>query len=637
MGLLTEGKPLSWADTKKYAEHVHRVGVQQFLAIYERLKDRKGDSLKWGDEIEYMLVTLSEQEKAARLALVGPNILSKLQEPEHTDPDHHTSKWRPEYASYMIEGTPGSSPYGGCFINFNLVEANMRLRRQQLQEVLKGEPYFPLSISVLGCPQFTEPHCVPKPSSSVSHSIFFPDEAIWTSHPRYKTLTQNIRERRGEKVVINVPVFRDEATPTPFVEVLPADPDGEAQRKAQPDHIYMDCMGFGMGCCCLQVTFQACDIGEARLLYDQLAVICPVMLALSASSPAFRGYLSDIDCRWDVISASVDDRTEEERGLKPLSKDKFVIPKSRYDTIDCYIASPEYNDCPVVYDEAAFKLLRDGGIDELLAQHVAHLFIRDPVSLFFEKVEQDVVNDSDHFENIQSTNWQSMRFKPPPPNSPIGWRVEFRPMELQLTDFENAAFVVFVVLLTRAILSFKLNFYIPISKMQENMKRATHRDAVNSQQFFFRQQVLPTTEDLSAEQRGDSPPSEQEYLPMSIDAIVNGQEGFYGLVPLVRMYVDSVDMDVDTRCTVLRYLSFISKKASGELLTTAGWMRRFICSHPDYKKDSVVSEVITYDLIRTAREISEGYTPCPELTGTLASKTPPEYHVAVCSSLSTDT
>lgn len=39
-------------------------------------------------------------------------------------------------------------------------------------------------------------------------------------------------------------------------------------------------------------------------------------LALSAASPAFRGYLSDIDCRWSVISASVDDRTEEERGLK---------------------------------------------------------------------------------------------------------------------------------------------------------------------------------------------------------------------------------------------------------------------------------------------------------------------------------
>jgi glutamate--cysteine ligase catalytic subunit len=58
-----------------------------------------------------------------------------------------------------------------------------------------------------------------------------------------------------------------------------------------------------------------------------------------------------------------------------------------------------------------------------------------------------------------------MRFKPPPTNSSIGWRVEFRPLDLQLTDFENAAFVVFIVLLTRAILSFKLNLYIPITKV----------------------------------------------------------------------------------------------------------------------------------------------------------------------------
>lgn len=37
-------------------------------------------------------------------------------------------------------------------------------------------------------------------------------------------------------------------------------------------------------------------------------------------------------------------------------------------------------------------------------------------------------------------------------------------MEVQLTDFENAAFAIFVVLLSRAILAFNLNFYIPISK-----------------------------------------------------------------------------------------------------------------------------------------------------------------------------
>ena len=38
-------------------------------------------------------------------------------------------------------------------------------------------------------------------------------------------------------------------------------------------------------------------------------------------------------------------------------------------------------------------------------------------------------------------------------------------MEVQITDFENAAFAVFVVLLSRAILHFNLNLYIPISKV----------------------------------------------------------------------------------------------------------------------------------------------------------------------------
>lgn len=38
-------------------------------------------------------------------------------------------------------------------------------------------------------------------------------------------------------------------------------------------------------------------------------------------------------------------------------------------------------------------------------------------------------------------------------------------MEVQMTDYENAAFSIFIVLLTRAILSFKLNFYMPISEV----------------------------------------------------------------------------------------------------------------------------------------------------------------------------
>lgn len=48
-------------------------------------------------------------------------------------------------------------------------------------------------------------------------------------------------------------------------------------------------------------------------------------------------------------------------------------------------------------------------------------------------------------------------------------------MEIQLTDFENAAFAVFVALVSRAILFFHLNLYMPISKVDDNMQRAHAR------------------------------------------------------------------------------------------------------------------------------------------------------------------
>ena len=51
MGLLSEGSPLSWEETKKWAEHVRHHGIKQFLALHQRLKDRARDGLRWGDEV----------------------------------------------------------------------------------------------------------------------------------------------------------------------------------------------------------------------------------------------------------------------------------------------------------------------------------------------------------------------------------------------------------------------------------------------------------------------------------------------------------------------------------------------------------------------------------------------------------
>lgn len=484
MGLLSEGSPLNWDETKAHAEHVRVHGIQQFINLYHRLKYRQGDVLKWGDEVEYIIVKFDDSKKKVKVSLKAQDLLAKLNEKESADPNGVKSLWRPEYGAYMIEGTPGK-PYGGLMAHFNLVEANMRYRRDEVTELLENDECV-MSITNfprLGCSDFTHPAYNPNPDDpeSSSQSLYFPDEAIYAGHPRFKTLTRNIRKRRGEKIVIKLKIFKDENTKLPV----------EGSPHTEPDVVLLDAMGFGMGCCCLQLTFQACNITEARTLYDQLAPLCPIMLALTAASPIYRGYLTESDCRWNVISSSVDCRTEEERGLKPLKENRFRIAKSRYDSIDSYLSpeGEEYNDVPITYDEKVYQDLREGGIDHLLAQHVAHLFIRDTVSLFSEKVNQNDEEDTDHFENIQSTNWQTMRFKPPPPNSSIGWRVEFRPCEAQISDFENAAIVCFVVLLTRVILSYQLNFLTPISKVDENMKTAQKRDACRQQKFWFRKNV----------------------------------------------------------------------------------------------------------------------------------------------------
>ena len=87
-----------------------------------------------------------------------------------------------------------------------------------------------------------------------------------------------------------------------------------------------DCMAFGMGCCCLQVTFQSRNVSESRFMYDQLAGLAPIMMALGAATPIFKGRLVDTDVRWTIISQSVDDRTPAERGLSGGSSDQQQTP-----------------------------------------------------------------------------------------------------------------------------------------------------------------------------------------------------------------------------------------------------------------------------------------------------------------------
>eukprot|EP00794_Sanderia_malayensis_P011931 gene11931-13167_t len=624
MGLLTfSGENLTFEEIKKYADHIREHGLIQFINNYKRVIKRKYDTLKWGDEVEYQMFGIDHKNKDVKLVLKSSDILPTLQEEENANPGKTETAYRVEMTEYMVECKcckPWLS-YGGCMRHFNKVEANMALRRKEIQALL-GEDEIVMTFTCfprLGCPKFTLPvlECNPL-TNPIMKSMNFPDLVLNQAHPRFRNLAGKPGERMGRRPAQNIPIFRDVNTPDPFIETFPLDYDGQAARESKPNHVYMDSVLNGLGMCCTQVTFQGCNVDEARVLYDQLAVIAPIMLALSAATPASKGYLLDTDCRWHIISGSCDDRTEEERGLKPLKENQFRMRKSRYDCIDMYI-SPEgamYNDIPVQYQQKHLDMLMEAGIDRQLSEHIAHFFIRDPISFFLDKLNVDDENDLEHFDNLQSTCWQTIRFKPPPPGTDMGWRVEFRPMEVQLTDFENAAYTVFIVLMTRVILSFNLNMLVPISKMEENMETANKRDAARTGMFHFRKDIQKCF-DENFNDCGNG-----EYEKMSIDTIINGKEDeFPGLIPLINSYMDHIDVDIDTRCTISQYLRLISGRASGSLMTTAGWIRSKIRSHPAYEFDSVVSNEIVYDLTNEVSRITSGEMACPELFGAPISKT----------------
>ena len=105
-------------------------------------------------------------------------------------------------------------------------------------------------------------------------------------------------------------------------------------------------------------------------------------------------------------------------------------------------------------------------------------------------------------------------------------------------------------------------------------------------------------------------------LGMTMEEIMCGKGDYFpGLVPLVFAYLDYINCDHLTRERLTTYLEFIEKRASGELVTPATWIRNFVRNHPAYKGDSVVSDEIAYDLMIACRDIGEGKLHVPELLG----------------------
>ena len=160
---------------------------------------------------------------------------------------------------------------------------------------------------------------------------------------------------------------------------------------------------------------------------------------------------------------------------------------------------------------------------------------------------------------------------------------------------------VFIVLLSRVILAFDLNLYMPLSLVDENMRRAHTRNATTAERFHF---------------RALEGPNEGSIMELSLAEILGGKEGaFPGFVPLIFAYLDEIECDPETLVLVSNYMELILRRARGELLTPAAWMRDFIQHHEDYAGDSIVPESTAHDLLQACAAIGEGRRQEPTLVG----------------------
>ncbi|KAJ1668108.1 glutamate--cysteine ligase [Coemansia sp. RSA 1813] len=417
----------------------------------------------------------------------------------------------------------------------------------------------------------------------------------------------------------------------------------------------------------LRVALCAADLDEARCLYDQLAPISAILTALTAATPIVRGHLVGRDSYWDVQCSTVDDRSAQELGLVPLTTAKGTLFKSRFGSIDIYLGpgpgindlafQPKFNDCQYTYDNSAYWKMKDSGVDHLLSQHVAHLFTRDIhyASERMLKTASSTKGDSssqendgqEHFKRFLGCNRQNVCLYPPNTRAGSGWEVELVSMEVQLTDEENAAFITFVVLLSRVIISYRLNFYLPISLMDQNMARAQKVNAVKDQLFYFRRDVFVDRDSASAcsgrilrpgngnnwrtthshtsgaeagtarRHIGSKSPDTAEYIELTIDEIINGSPRFKvtGILNIILTYLSTMRLEYEVEQKLRRQLLLIRRRASGKLCTLATWMRNFVQNHPDYRHDSVVLPSINYDMLQTMNDIEEDRVAAPELLG----------------------
>jgi glutamate--cysteine ligase catalytic subunit len=329
-----------------------------------------------------------------------------------------------------------------------------------------------------------------------------------------------------------------------------------------------------------------------------------------------------------LICQGVDDRTDDEQNPQSTN----YICKSRYSPAYSYI-SDSFHSHDFNNDYPAFPINKEyydefikNGMSAKLSQHFANVLVRDPLVIFSEKIEINDIKDMTHFETINSSNWNSVRFKLPRVSDGDNcFKVEIRPCDLQMTPYENTSMIAFILGLHAIIMRYDTNFIMPISKVDINFERSYLNDAINTQKFYWRinsvkgdkmQQLgFGKYNSYTEEQREKITYEEdQENIKeLTINEIINGCER-YNYPGILHIVIDAMKEYYKAE-ELIEYIKFVGKRASGELWTGAKFVRNFIMNNKLYKHDSIIGQELAYELVCLVEKIQNGEVRPKEMFG----------------------
>ena len=181
-------------------------------------------------------------------------------------------------------------------------------------------------------------------------------------------------------------------------------------------------------------------------------------------------------------------------------------------------------------------------------------------------------------------------------------------MDIQLTDFENSCLIILLGLITNVINHFDVDFIIPITLSDENMKRAHYRDAILTEKFWFNVNCVTdpqayTKSSLQESNYTKSSTAEKEHVPkyeeLYIHEIFCGKpdSNFMGINAMIRDFMKVQNWDKIYVDQFENILGFIQARAKGEVPTGARFIRDYVLQHMLYKENSKISPCLNRALL----------------------------------------